>query len=190
MAGDKSRLHPLTEEHERNAAALDFMAVYYAKPHALDFYDQAFSDKRFMQSVYEQAMYKLRKAVELAKNEAKVIDMQNGFKLCKIRLAGISKKGEFPPGGKIAGAIHDELSAKLGMPLVTLGYSDRHVSIRANAQARGKGFDASKMIDQLKREITNALESGGGHDVAASMRVSKGFVKIVLEYVESWIAKL
>lgn len=190
MAGDRSRLLPASEEHLRLAQAIDFMAIYQKSVSTLEFYDKSLQDKRFMDSVYEQAVAKMKHSVEVAKEFAKVTELPNGFRICRIKMDAAAKKGEFPTKGKTTGAIHDALAAKLDSPLVTLGYGERMISIRANAQALKRGFSASKMIDQLKAEMSNSIESGGGHDVAASIKVNKTFGKLVLQWVVDWIAKI
>ncbi|MDO8339637.1 MAG: OB-fold nucleic acid binding domain-containing protein [Candidatus Burarchaeum sp.] len=190
MAGDKSRLAAPSEEHERLATAVDFLAIYQKDTSTLDFFDTSFQDKAFMESVYNQAVAKMRQSHAIAKEFVKIKDLPNGFKLCKIKLDAAAKKGEFPTKGKTTGSIHDELAAQNDVPIVTLGYGERMISIRANLKAKERGFNASRMIDQLKAEMKNAVESGGGHDVAASIKVNKGFGKIVLDWVCSWIERI
>ena len=190
MAGDKSRLVERSEQHERLATAVDFLAIYQKDTSTLDFFDASVRDKAFMDSVYTQAVAKMQQSHAIAKEFVKIKDLPNGFKLCKLKLDAAAKKGEFPTKGKATGLIHDELAAQADVPIVTLVYGERMISIRANLKAKERGFNASKMIDQLKAEMKNAVESGGGHDVAASIKVNKGFGKIVLDWVCSWIEKL
>lgn len=190
MAGDKSKLVEADPEHQRLAQAIDFLAIYQRGVSTLDFYDKSLQDRKFMDSVYEQSVAKMKHAAEVAKEFVKMREFQNGFMLCKIRMDAAAKKGEFPTKGKATGSVHDDIAAKTDRPLVTLGYGERMISIRANPQALARGFNASKMIDQLKADMSNAVESGGGHAVAASIKVNKGFGKIVLDWVCSWIEKL
>ncbi|VVC02754.1 OB-fold nucleic acid binding domain protein [Candidatus Burarchaeum australiense] len=191
MAGDRSGLLPPTPEQEHFAMAVDFLANYQKETSTLDFFDKTVSDRKFMVSVYEQAEARMKQSLETARGFSKVTELANGFVLCKIKLDSAAKKGEFPAKGRLTGAVHDELAAaKSGASLVTLGYGERMISIRANAKARERGFNASIMIEKLKEEMKNSIESGGGHDVAASIKVNKGFGKIVLNWVVSWIDRL
>ncbi|MFA6036432.1 MAG: DHH family phosphoesterase [Candidatus Micrarchaeia archaeon] len=190
MAGDRSKLIEADAEHLRIAQALDFLAIYQKAVSTLDFYDTSLQDKKFMDSVYEQSVTKMKHSADVAKEFVKMREFQNGFILCKIRMDAAAKKGEFPTKGKTTGAVHDEFAANTDRPLVTLGYGERMISIRANPQALARGFNASKMIEALKADMSNSIESGGGHAVAASIKVNKGFGKIVLDWVCDWIEKL
>ena len=190
MAGDRSRLDEHSEGNLKLATALDFLAQYQKEVSTLEFFDRSLKDRAFMESVYKQALEKLKHAKEIAKEFVKVKELKNGFALCKIRLDAAAKKGEFPTKGKATGMVHDELAETAKGPLVTLGYGARMISIRANPEARRRGFDASRMIEELKAEMKNAVESGGGHDIAASIKVNKGFGKIVLDWVCGWIERL
>ena len=96
---------------------------------------------------------------------------------------GIVRSGEFPGKGKICGEVHDDFDRKLNAPIVTVGYGDRMMHFRANSKAREAGFNANKLIGELKSEMSNAIESGGGHDVAAGLRVNEGFERMVLEEI-------
>jgi len=190
MAGDKSRLGKPSEKNLQLAMALDFLAHYQKQTSTLDFFDRSLKDAAFMESVYKQAIEKLKQSHELAKSLMKVKNLPNGFRLCKIRLGSAAKRGEFPTKGRVTGLVHDGLDAGADAPLVTLGYGGRMISIRANTQARKRGFNASKLIELLKEDMKNAVESGGGHDVAASIKVNKGFGKLVLEWLYERIGRL
>ncbi|MEW6329211.1 MAG: hypothetical protein AB1468_03785, partial [Candidatus Micrarchaeota archaeon] len=101
-----------------------------------------------------------------------------------------AKKGEFPSGGKLCGKIHDDVSGETGAPLVTIGYGRRTISIRANQPALERGFSANLLIAHIKDELKNALESGGGHDGAASVRLNEGFGRIVRDEMLKYIGEI
>ncbi|MCS7109827.1 MAG: DHHA1 domain-containing protein, partial [Candidatus Micrarchaeota archaeon] len=66
-------------------------------------------------------------------------------------------------------------------PVVTIVYTGRNISLRANAGAIEAGIDLSKAISQLKNEMLHGIESGGGHRAAAALRVKQGYIKEALE---------
>ena len=64
------------------------------------------------------------------------------------------------------------------------------MSFRANSAAKKAGFSATRIIAEIKAELTNAVDSGGGHDVAASIRANEGFLKIVLDEAVGKISQI
>ncbi len=183
LAGDKSGLVVLDQECKKKALALDYLGKYSKFQSNLEFYESVLSNEKMLASVQDQARQKLEKAVRLARESLKVKELRNGVRLCTVNLDKAFKPGSFPGKGILCGALHDQVASEMKGPIVTVGYSGRLVSMRANAEARERGFDANEMINQIKRELINSIESGGGHDVAASVHVSEGFENIVLEEV-------
>ena len=132
----------------------------------------------------------MERAARIAKESLKVKELENGFRLCTFNLERAIQPGSFPGKGMLCGALHDLVSAEMKGPLVTIGYSGRLISIRANKEARERGFDANSIINGIRRELINAIETGGGHDVAASIHVHDGFENIVLEELVRHIGAL
>jgi RecJ-like exonuclease len=180
LTGDKSKLLQPDEELTRKALVLDFVASSSDYAESLELYHSILKDPKNVESIYKKAV----KRIELAKKDAaryvKVKEFDNGFRLVLIRLDRL-RSGEFPGKGKMCGEIHDDFDRKLDAPLVTVGYGDRMMHFRANSKAREAGFNANRLIGELKSEMNNAIESGGGHDVAAGLRVNAGFERMVLE---------
>ncbi|MFH1470739.1 MAG: hypothetical protein ABIF01_03255, partial [Candidatus Micrarchaeota archaeon] len=172
------------------ALAIDFLGKYSRFQNTLEFYESVLSNEKMLGSIEAQAKAKLERAVRVAKESLKVKEFPNGFILCTANLQKSFKPGDFPGKGMLAGAVHDHVGAQMKGPVVTIGYSGRLFSIRANAEARTRNFDANSMINQIKRELINSIESGGGHDVAASLYVNDGFENIVLEEIVRHISSL
>lgn len=182
LTGDKSKLLQPDDELVKKALVLDFITSSSDFAESLELYHSVLNDPKSIESIYKKAV----KRIELVKKEAekytRVKEFSNGFKLVLLRLDRL-RSGEFPGKGKICGEIHDEFASKLDAPLVTVGYGDRMMHFRANSKAREAGFNANKLIGELKSEMSNAIESGGGHDVAAGLRVHEGFERMVLEEI-------
>jgi RecJ-like exonuclease len=183
LVGDKSKLILQSEERlKRKALVLDFVASSSDFAESLELYYSILNDSKNVESIHKRAMKKIELAKKDAMKYVKLKEFDNGFKLVLLRFDRL-KSGEFPGKGKLCGEVHDEFDKKLGAPLVTVGYGDRMMHFRANSKAREAGFNANRLIGELKSEISDAIESGGGHDVAAGLRVNQGFNRMVLEEI-------
>jgi len=180
MTADKSSKYEPNEEDLKKALVLDYLGTYTALPNNLEFYEGVLRDKDLFISIYGQAKEKLSLIAQSAKDYTSMKDI-NGFKVAVIQLDKLVKKHEFPSKGKACGVIFDSMNK--GEPLIAIGFGERLINFRANLAAKEKGFNATRLIAELKEEIKDGIDSGGGHDVAASIRVGKGFNNIILEEV-------
>lgn len=183
LIGDKSTLIKRDAQPERlvkSAMVLDFLGSGRARV-SLEQCAAALADQAKLDSLYRQALSKIADAREAAAKQVKMKRLENGFGIAVINLGKVMRRGEFPARGTIVGAMLEELSSKEQGPLVVLGYGDDAMSFRANAAAKAAGFNATRIIAELKSELPNAVDAGGGHDVAASIRANEGFMKIVLD---------
>jgi len=181
LIGDRSKL-PITQEEQlkHKALVLDFMSSSSDFAESLETYHSILKDAKKTDSLYKTAMKRVDDVRKQALSYSKLKELDNGFRVVLVRLEKV-KSGDFPPKGRICGEVHDEFSKKLDVPLVTVAYGDRAMHIRANAKARKAGFNANQIIGVLKNEFRNGIESGGGHDVAAGIRINTGFQRMVLD---------
>jgi RecJ-like exonuclease len=182
LTGDKSRLLHPDENLTKKALALDFIASSSDFAESLELYYAVLNNQKDVDAVYNKAVKKIELLKKDAAKYVKLKEFRNGFRVVLLRFDRL-KGGEFPGKGKITGEVHDEFNSKLDAPLVTVGYGNRMMHFRANSKAREAGFNANKLIGELKSEMSNAVESGGGHDVAAGLRVHAGFERMVLEEI-------
>ena len=190
MAGDRSVLQPPSDELRKKALALDYLADTVRPRNTLEKCEEVLADPKRVAEAWGEATRKLAEAASEAKQNAKTRELENGFVVVISDMSKRLKIGLFPPKGKVVGALHDELSATEKRPLVTIGKGLDSVTFRANAAAKAAGFNASRIIDELKAEWPNAIQSGGGHDVAASVRMNKGFAKLLLEEAVKKISEI
>ena len=190
LIGDKSRLIQLPEgELNRKALVLDFVASSSDFAESLELYYSILKDQNKIESIYKRAMKKIELVKKDAARYSKLKEFDNGFKLVLLRLDKF-RTGEFPGRGKITGEVHDDFDKKLNAPLVTVGYGERMMHFRANRKAKEAGFNANQLISGLKEEMKDAIDSGGGHDVAAGLRVNQGFDKMVLEEIVKKVERI
>lgn len=181
LAGDKSRLIPPTPGLLKKALALDYLCDTAQPRNSLAKCEALLSDPAKLAEAHSQAAEKIGAVAAQAKGNAKVRELQNGYVVVILDIARLKRTGRFPRDGKIATVVHDSFSAGEKRPLVTLGKAKDAASFRANAAARAAGFSAPKIIDELKRELPDAITAGGGHDAAASVHAKKGLGKIVFD---------
>jgi len=180
LAGDKSKLLTPSEEVERKALVLDFMTSDSEFGESLELLYSNLKNPKIVDSIYKRAMKRIEFAKKDALRYAKVRELENGLKLVLVRMEKL-RVGEFPPKGKICGEVLEEFGKEV--PVVVVGYGEKVFHFRANAKAREAGFNANQLIKELKSELSEMIESGGGHDVAAGLRVNEGFEKIVIEEI-------
>jgi len=132
-----------------------------------------------MAILYEVASEKLETATVSALKDVKEKKYPK-LLLVTFDLDKFCTSKEFPAKGKLAGSVFD-LYAKGGKSVVVLGTGERVFNFRVSPAAHKAGFNAAKIIEELKAEFTDAIESGGGHQVAASIRVKKGYDKIMFD---------
>ncbi|VVB66209.1 Uncharacterised protein [Candidatus Gugararchaeum adminiculabundum] len=189
-AGDKSHAVTPNDDAKRKALVLDYACTYMNAPNNLEFYEQVLEDSKLLLTIYSQVNGLLEEIGKIGSEKARKVKIGK----VNVNFANISswsKRGGFPSSGKACGVIHDHLkSQKPGEPIVTFGYGGKTISVRANTEAQQAGFSANKLITALKEEMPEAIESGGGHDVAASIKVRKDHGKIVLAEIEKQLEKM
>ncbi len=187
LAGDKSGLYEPSEEEVKKALVLDYVASYGGFPNTINFYESILAKKSLFLSLYSQASDKIENAFSLAKANTKVKEVGN-FKIALVAHDKATKHREFPGKGKAVGLVFDDL--KGSGPFVAIGHGKRVINFRANREAVDAGFNATELIREIKKELKEAIISGGGHSVAASMRVEEGYSKVVLEEVLKRIGEI
>ncbi len=132
----------------------------------------------------------------LIKKYLEIKNLADNFDLITIDLDKFIFRGEFPSPGRTLGFIHNKHIWDNGInederAIITLGFAEDYLVIRATNKAKAIGFDLNKIIKQLKDVYLEEVQ-GGGHAGAGTIRfvpVLKDEIKRVsLEYIEK-IAK-
>ncbi len=130
-----------------------------------------------MQYHYLEAVSKINAASEKALRNAKAERIGSAV-LVTVNLEGMVRKGEFPPKGKILNKVQEHCEEKDKLVAV-VGFDSTSIQFRVSKPLHAKGFKATKVIGEVKKEFPQA--SGGGHEQAAAMRFDKDYAKMVLE---------
>ncbi len=133
-----------------------------------------------------QPEIKKRKAEQLKIVESMMeIDESGKRVIAHFDADKISYRGEFPPIGKTAGMTFDKLKDSYNS-LAVLAISDTFITIRTNIA----GFNVNAMIEEAKNKITNGMVTGGGHELAGTVKfvelVKKKVIDFVFQYVKSF----
>lgn len=190
LTGDRSRLswfNP-SQENKRKALALEYMLQTSRQKYTIDEMAKTLLDKEFMDILYTQATDKLGEVSMRLK--AKVKKRQFGdVTVFMFSTDTEFKEGEFPGRGDMASLISDELGEKLGKPAVTIGHGEHSINMRLNTEATRAGLNLGVFISAVKGALPHAIEAGGGHAGAASIRAKKGHAKAILAQLLKEIEK-
>ncbi len=183
-AGDKSSILPVSDSDREIALVLDYMATYSGFGNKLDFYKNALENKELYASVLVQAREALDKVTDDIKKNMKK-KLEGPISVYVIDTERVRSR-EFPGKGKIT-TRGFELVAE---PAVVLGVWKNGLSFRINSGAIALGVRADSLISELKGEMGDFIEGGGGHARAASLRIREGFVGSVVEKIVEKVGNL
>jgi RecJ-like exonuclease len=170
LEGDRSRFAASTEG--KTTIALDYKTTYIDYPNALPLFKKFLQDAGEINEAYEQALKKVNDALEKAKAHTKIKQAENGSTVLVVKLK--FKEGPYPSKGKIITMLKEKYcSENPGKPVVVLGYEKDKIIVRASKEAFERGFRANDVIRKLKEEFSDAIVSGGGHEVAAALQVKE-----------------
>ncbi|HII38542.1 TPA: hypothetical protein HA318_00885 [Candidatus Micrarchaeota archaeon] len=184
MKSDNSRF--ARREFEKQAVAVDYYAIDSAAPKTLDFYQGMLEDGRAIESAFAVASVKVARAVENAVQHVETVELGAGKALLVKVGKVLGNRVRYPSKGRLMNELQHRYAVKSGGAFASIGFEGDKVLVRANAAMAALGFNANLIIQELKREMPLVVESGGGHDVAASMKVKPERSR---EVVEAFLAK-
>ncbi len=170
MQSDKSVFWDKVDRKE--ALVLDFLS---RENLSLAQYEKALKDE--VQYHYAEASAKISAGFEKAFANAKS-EKVGGALLVSVNLEGVTRKGEFPPKGKILNKIQEHF--ELENPLAaSVGFDSNTIQFRVSKALHAKGFKATRVINEVKKDYPGL--SGGGHEQAAAMRFDSELFKNIFE---------
>ncbi|MEK6953384.1 MAG: DHH family phosphoesterase [Candidatus Micrarchaeota archaeon] len=176
MQADKSAF-ALKDKEFKEAIAIDYLANF--EELSLQFYDKTLRNTEMMAEAYMQAKEKMENAMKLADNYTEVKDF-GAYAVAISKVSKFLKKGEYPPRGKIMNEIIAKKERELGgKALVCLGEVDDSISFRANKPILAMGFDANKLITELKTIFGAEILNGGGHAPAAALQANASAIPAI-----------
>lgn len=183
LYGDKSILEfEKTKKIEETALVFDYIASTIKRDkHSIRFINSLLEDEELMHTIYLKAKDMIDEITQIGLEFSKEKKLKNGIYFVTLDVEKVVDSGSaFPSKGKITGRVHDILEKKVDGALVVLGYSSDTAMFRANRKAVLNGFNANKIIQEIKKNYDKFVDSGGGHPGAAAIKYRKGFKKVIL----------
>ncbi len=183
LQGDKSEFASKAHEY-KEPMAIDYIAN--REELGLPFYEKMLESREMVDEAYQQARERIDAALKAAERVTAVMDF-GPYAIIISRISRIVRKGEFPTRGKVMNEIIARKGRDLGKPLIALGILDDSISFRANAPVLELGFDANKIIQQLRKTFGSEIYEGGGHSAAASLRANSDVMPLLEKEILSLI---
>ena len=177
-AGDKSTILEPKQEDIDAALVLDYLATNTYYGNNLNFYRDVLTKDELFSSIRLQAKESIEAAAEKATDRMKKKE-KGIFSIFIVPLSGIVTTGEFPNRSKITTAVLEKV--KTDKPTAVIGYGDGTIILRANKEAVQNGLNFSDMISSVSESFMGAVLGGGGHAVAAAMRVQPNYEQPIID---------
>jgi len=172
------------------AKALDYLAHFSEPAVPIEDYYEKVSDEHMLKIATDLAIKGEDKALKIMKDHSVVKKIGEHALLIVADMSKATSKTSYPPKGRALNLVQDYYCNRSpDKAIVSMGYSDDSISMRANSLARETGFDTNPIIAKLKEELPHAIRSGGGHSAAANVRVEIEFGESVRKRMEELIAQ-
>ena len=154
--------------------------------HSLDDCEKLFADAQTLDIYYKKARTAIEDMMGNARKNTKTfrINSSGGKSEAVLQVTRMSflKKNEFPSKSLAINEIHNALEyADANLAVVSIGVIRDSLSFRASKPAGAVGFKANGIIERLKEQFGSAVRSGGGHELAASIRFDEDVGEKILE---------
>ncbi len=178
LTADRSKIWNPSAEDLEYAESVGYYIITAAYENNISQYAKAFNDDEMLDFAYAQSQEKIQTFIEKVSRHVKS-RKSNGIIFYLADVTKITKKGSYPNRG-LASNIVADLYGNKPFPVVTIVFTGRNISLRANKRAFDLNLDFSSAIKQLKDEMGRVIETGGGHKMAAALRIKQGYLKEVL----------
>jgi RecJ-like exonuclease len=144
------------------------------------------ADEQTLDIYYKKARTAIDDMMDNARKNTKTLRVPRrdgrGDAVLQVTRMGFLKKNEFPSKSLAINEIHNALEyADASLAVVTVGFIRDSLSFRGSKPAGALGFKANEIIGRLKTQFGGAVRSGGGHELAASLRFDEGAGAKILE---------
>ncbi len=142
--------------------------------------------------IWEEARRAREVQLRAALENLRRAELANGLLLCTIDLEKYTHRFSYPPAGKTTGMVHDAVASERGGErTVTIGYGPDFAVLRATEDVgRRYRMNLNTLVAELAEELPGAGVTGGGHEVAGSIKFVEGYRRQVLERLAEKLARL
>ncbi|MFH0974092.1 MAG: DHH family phosphoesterase [Candidatus Micrarchaeota archaeon] len=154
--------------------------------HSLDDCEKMLADAQTLDIYYKKARTAIEDMMGNARKNTKTFRIARrdgrGEAVLQVTRMSFLKKNEFPSKSLAINEIHNALEyADAHLAVVSIGFIRDSLSFRGSKPAGGVGFKANGIIERLKEQFGSAVRSGGGHELAASIRFDEDVGEKILE---------
>ncbi|MEM0475492.1 MAG: DHH family phosphoesterase [Candidatus Norongarragalinales archaeon] len=169
--------HSDYRKRESGWASSRVLALEYLSQtkHSLDDCEKLFSDEQTLDLYYKKARTAIEDMLTEARKNTKVMRVPRrdgaGDAIVQVARLGFLKKNSFPSKSLAINEVHNAVEySDAALAVVSIGFINDSLSFRGSKPAGALGFKANEIIERLKKQFGSAVRSGGGHELAASMR--------------------
>ena len=181
LTADRSKIWSPSKDDLKYAEAVGYFIGSSAYENNISQYAKAFSDEEMLDFAYMQSQEKIQTFLEKISKHVKS-RVSNGITFYLADVTKIIKKGSYPNKGLAANIIAD-LYGNKPTPVITVVFTGRNLSLRANKAAIELKLDFSAAIKDLKKEMGSIIETGGGHKAAAALRIRYGYLRETIDHL-------
>lgn len=179
-------LSGMSHEELRNLAiCFDFLSYHLRNDSATVLFDEVLSNQDLVSAIVEEVKMHVERQIETVIPHAEL----HKFDSATLAVIDLSKSGDrfgFPPAGKLTGQVHDRIKAENPGVLLTLGILPGLIIIRETAPL----LPVKKIIDDFQKSHPKIHVSGGGHDVAGTIKCPSDATPTVIEFVKNALAAI
>ncbi|MFH1126641.1 MAG: hypothetical protein ABIG84_03780 [archaeon] len=184
-----------TEYLKKIAQCVDYEAQYlrFMQDSGLiyDLISSGENNTKAIDLLFSEIQAKIAIQINTLLKYVKVETLKNGMILAIIDITGSTQRGEYPAPGKSIGILNDTLNEKHpSKDIVSIGHGPDFITMRSNEGCEKKGFNVNLLVKRLEKDIPHGMVSGGGHEVAGSVKFIESAKDEVLERLISYIKEL
>lgn len=148
-------------------------------------------NEKLIDLLFTEIEAKINAQKKVLLNYAEIRTTKNDFIIAQIDITKSTQRGEYPAPGRSIGILNDSLNEKhKDKNIVSIGYGPDFITLRSNETSEKKGFNINLLVKRLEKDIPHGMVTGGGHEVAGSIKFIESAKDEVLEKILRYIKEL
>ncbi|MFH1780454.1 MAG: hypothetical protein ABH841_00370 [Candidatus Nealsonbacteria bacterium] len=174
------------KELEEIGTAIDFIAYHLKFNAGEGLFEELYNIPELVRIINEDVKKSIETQLESVLPYLRT-EKINGVVLSTIDLEKYTMKFKYPPPGKLVSMIHDSVAAgKEHLPVITLGYLSDMIIMRATKPV----LPIATIIERIRKDIPHSDISGGGHEMAGTVKFIPVNLENILDNIKQQIQEL
>ena len=173
------------EELKELALCFDFLPYHLRTEAGTALFDAVLSDKDLSGQIVSEVNATINRQMHVLLPQVVVHNSAHAW-LAVSDLGKLGERFSFPPAGKLTGVIHDTLKERNKEKGMTIGLVPGLIIIRATEPF----FPVRVIIEWFKKAHPDILISGGGHDVAGTIKCPAEEAQKVINFIKNEMGKM